>query len=241
MRTAIRSKVLAGSAAALLTLGTAACTNDTDPDPTPSIEAAPTDDTSDGGVTEADPTQSSDSTEASAECEAKEGDTSLPKEAPPVDAWQDVSGFAVPVSKAYGPFEQNEDVWTCYEHSPLGAAFAAHYTFAATGTVPGFATEWIPESEYRDAVEAEETKEKEPTQGTPTPAGFRIASYSDDKAVIDLATEVASSEGTSLVSTRWTLTWNGDRWQIDPDSIQSMKSSPIPSLDGFLDWGRTNG
>ena len=241
MRATIRSKALAGSAAALLILGTAACTNEPEPEPTPTIEAAPTDDTSDGGGTEEGPAESSAPAEASGECEVKEGDTSLPKEAPPVDAWQDINGSAVPVSETYGPFKQDADLWTCYEHSPLGAAFAAHYALAATGSVSGFAEAWIPDSEYQAAVEEQESTAKSPSPGTPTPAGFRLVSYSDDKAVVDVVTEIASSEGSALISMRWTLIWQNDSWKVDPNSVQSMEPTTLPSLDGFVTWGRVNG
>ena len=52
MSTSIRTKALTGAAVAFLTLGMAACTDDTPPEPTPTVEPAPVEDPSDNGGAE---------------------------------------------------------------------------------------------------------------------------------------------------------------------------------------------
>lgn len=239
MRTTIRSKALAASAAALLILGMAACTNDPEPNPT-TIEAAPTGDTSDNGGATSQAQTTAPAKDG--ECQAKDGDQNLPKDAPKVDAWQDVNGLSVPVSKTYGPYTQEGDLWTCYEHSPLGAVFAAQYLFAATGSVEGLADAWVPDSSFREELRDSEGQQASTTEGaTGTPAGFRVTSYAPDKAVVDSALEISTSQGTTLTSLRWTLAWDGSRWQIDPAAAESMQPTSIDSLDGYINWGKTNG
>lgn len=231
MRTTIRTKALAGSAAALLALSLAACTNDPEPDPT-TIEAAPTDDTSDGG---GDPsTEPSDDSQADvAACTLPDGDQSLPNEAPEVDEWVMVQGIGVPTSEAYGPQAREGDLFTCYAHSPTGALFASAYAFAAVGGTEGFADAWLPPGPEQDEIRAAEGSAAD--NGTGTLSGYRINAASADQFVVDLAFTYMTENGQGIVAQRITLTWADDHWELDPSTFSS-DPSPVDDLTGFTPW-----
>lgn len=241
MSTSIRTKALTGAAVALLTLGMAACTDTTDPAPSPSVEPAPVGPSDTGGGEGTTTSPSEDPPVAAGECEVKEGTAELPSATPAVDGWENVNGVGVPVSEAYGPFTKDGELWTCYEHSSTGAAFAATYVLAATGSVPGFAEAWVPESEYQDSLKDAEQEDLPPSSPA-TAAGFRVASYTPERASVDVALEVGTDQGTGLVSMRWVLIWDGTAWKVDPEMGETgVEPVVLDSLEGFVSWGTTGG
>lgn len=228
---------LTAVAALLLVAGGVACTPDEGPTPTPTLEPAPTGEASDGGgevPTEQAPETDSEPGPVAGECKVQDGDETLPNEAPTV-SWDAVGNGSAPASDTHGPYAQDGELWTCYEHSPTGALLAASYAFFAMGYVPGFADEWIAESDFHDAVAEQENAEPAPVTGTMTPAGYRYVSYSADTAVVDLATEYANEEGAAHLSMRLALKWSGDRWMVDPER-SSEEFTPLESLDGYVRW-----
>ncbi|WP_422117770.1 hypothetical protein [Brachybacterium sp. UNK5269] len=231
---------LVAVAAMLLIAGTAACTGGDEASPTPTLEPAPTGEVSDGGGA-VPATSAPGGEQVAGECQVQEGDDSLPTEAPPVDGWEDVSGVGVPVSDTYGPYVQDGELWTCYEHSATGAILAAHYAYAAMGSVGGFGEEWVPAGDFQEKLTSAETASTPPIDGAITPAGFRVASYSAERAVVDVALEFANADGTALMSMRWTLTWDDDRWLIEPAAAETMEPVALESLDGYVRWGSTDG
>lgn len=235
MRRAQHRRPLIAAAAILLVAGSAACTGGEDPSPTATLEPAPSGQVSDGGGQPA----ATESPSAPGKCTVKEGDEALPSEAPAVDSWEDVSGVGIPTSDTYGPYVQDGELWTCYEHSPTGALFAATYVFAAMGQVSGFADAWVPEGDFRELVAEQEQASPAATDGTLTPAAYRFVSYTDDKAIVDVVTEFSNSDGSANLSMRFALQWSGDRWMVDAED-SSKEFTPLDSLDGYTQWG-TNG
>lgn len=237
MRSTQLKKPLVIAAILLLVAGTAACTDNGESDPTSTLEPAPTGEASDGGA-DASPTPSDgQGATVAGECDVKEGDDSLPTEAPAVDTWAQAGLAAVPTSETYGPYEQEGELWNCYEHSPTGALLATNYVWAAMGNVSGFADSWIEPGEFHDAViEQEQSTESPEVSGTMTLAGYRYVSYTAEEAVIDLAVEYSNAEGTAHLSMRLALKWEGGRWMVDPEALGS-DYTPLESLDGYVRWG----
>lgn len=237
MRSTTRTRPLIAAAAVLLIAVTSACTGGSDPTPTPTLDPAPSGAASDSGGAPTPSSPSEDDGEPIAgECKAAEGDEKLPTEAPPVDTWEDVAGLGVPTSNTYGPYVQEGALWTCYEHSPVGAVFAATYVFAAMGQVDGFAEAWIPEGEFRDLVADQEKTSTDPTEGTLTPVAFKVVSYTDDKSIVEVVTKYANSDGNADLSMRFALHWNSNRWMVDAED-SSKDFTPVESLDGYTKWG----
>lgn len=72
---------------------------------------------------------------ADGECVVGEGSSQVPTGPPEVDEWEMLAGTAAPISAQYGPYAQDGELWTCYEHSADGALFAAAYYFSASERV----------------------------------------------------------------------------------------------------------
>lgn len=225
---------LVAVAAMLLIAGTAACTGGDEANPTPTLEPAPTGEVSDGGG--AVPTTSAPGgDQVAGECTVQEGDDSLPNEAPAVDGWETIGLTTAPASSDYGPFDRDEDLWRCYEHSATGALFAATYAFAAMGQVDGFADSWVPEGDFHDQVTEQEQTEDPATDGTLTPAAYRYVSYTPEKAVVDIVSEFANSDGSAYLSMRVALTWSDGQWMVSAED-SSKDFTPLDSLDGYVEW-----
>ena len=112
---------------------------------------------------------------ADGECIVGEGSSEIPSGPPEVDEWAMVAGTAAPVSERYGPYAQDGDLWTCYEHSANGALFASAYFLSASGRVEGVSGEWLPEGDFRDeAIASEEEGLQDSEELTVTLIGYRF-------------------------------------------------------------------
>lgn len=235
MRTTYLKQSTIAVATIALLLGAAACTGDEEASPT--LEPAPAGGVSDNGgagPAKKEPGEET-ATAAPGECDAPEGAATLPKEAPSVDSWEVVGQTTVPRSSTYGPFEQNGELWMCYERSATGALFATSYVFAAMGQVEGFADAWVPAGEFHDLVTEQESTDAPAMGGTVTPAAYRYVAYSGDSAVIDLVNEYANAEGSAYLSMRFAVAWDDDRWTVDAEK-SAKEPTPIENLDGYVRW-----
>lgn len=173
---------------------------------------------------------------AEGECIVPEGSSEIPSGPPEVDEWTMVAGTAAPVSAQYGPYAQDGDLWTCYEHSADGALFAAAYYFTASGQVEGVSEEWLPEDDLRDeAMASEEESVRESDDVSATLVGYRFQTYTEDAASIDLVSEMTVTEGTANVGIRVALMWDGDRWVADLENF-GEEAYKVESLDGYSLW-----
>lgn len=174
---------------------------------------------------------------AEGECPVREGSSAIVTETPQVDEWTMLDGIALPTSETYGPYVQDGDLWTCYEHSAEGALFATAYMFRASGNVEGFAETWVPEGKLRDEVlKSEQSPPSDPPDwDSMTLAGFRYQSYTDEVAVIDFAVEVAGEGESHFAYLRLAHRWVGDRWMVDYENAGSSTVA-MESLDGFVNW-----
>lgn len=192
----------------------------------------------DGDDTSEEPpaTQASGTT-AEGECVVDEGSSQTPSGPPEVDEWVMVAGTAAPVSAKYGPYVQDGELWTCYEHSADGALFASAYFFSASGRVEGVYEEWLPEGDLRDEAVASEHEEVQSGGGdvTMTLIGYRFQTYSSDSAIVDLVAETTVPEGTANVSLRVALKWDGDHWVADFENFGD-EGHTVDSLDGYSLW-----
>lgn len=182
-----------------------------------------------------------------------EEDKELPAEAPPVDEWTDLGGIGVPASSSYGPAEKDGALWTGYAHSPKGAVFAAPYVLAGPSQtdINKFIEQWMLPGERTEELRAEATGEgnspstdasdggaDEADDGTQVRVlGFRIQSYSDELARIDVAMQARLDSGTvGYMSVPVTLVWSEDRWRVDPATYDWDSSTLDSNLTGFTQW-----
>ncbi|MGQ4493905.1 hypothetical protein ACUH96_02675 [Dermabacteraceae bacterium P13077] len=160
----------------------------------------------------------------------------IPKTAPPVDQWVGVLGVGVPVSSVYGPEKREGDLFTCYQHSPTGALFAAAY--AGVGTpIKGFREEWtIPNSLAWNELKKEEGKNPSRIDGLRI-VGYKFNYYTPEEASISLITEAQSAQGTAEVSVLITLKWHNNRWNFSPPSLDNPATKITPGTIKYTPWG----
>lgn len=164
----------------------------------------------------------------------------VPTAAPKAE-WRIVYTVALPFSETAGPAVVQGDVARCYAHSPEGALFAAVQT-GIRSIVARDGERVVRETTVagpgQDALLAALRRRG---WSSPAPgelcqtAGFQIASYTPERAVISLASRC----GSDLQLTQTTVVWLDGDWRAEllPDGSFSATASKLPSLRGLVAWG----
>lgn len=199
-------------------------------DPAPSLsQEAPA--VSDGGSagpasSASEPTEQG--VDEASECKADDSDQEVPTEAPEADAWPSVNGIGTPVSDTHGPTQRDGAVWTCFSHSPTGALFAAAYLQSAI-VDPAVREEYItddPDVESGQGSDATGTVLR----------GFRITSYDESSAVVELVYEGSAGDGSGLAVLPTTLHWKDGRWTSTQADFAAAETRTITGLSGYTQW-----
>jgi len=172
--------------------------------------------------------------------------------APEAVTWTPYQGISVPYSSVDGPTSNTVSAApTGYSHTPQGAVLAAIQAQARLALAPD--SSWtqvtstlVAPGAGRDAYATARAGASITTAADPTTtaafAGFRVRDYTDDTAVVDIAT---SMPGGQLTSVPATVLWRGDDWKLllpepDPTAADADITAPaatdpaeLPSLDGF--------
>lgn len=180
-------------------------------------------------ATTADTTTASDSS-----CGLPPGDQEVPTEAPAGTRWELVGKMIAPTAPAaQGPGRGVGGIRTCFQHSPVGALYAA-VNFWATLTARTEAEtyrELALESPERDRAVAAATEDK--LAGLQV-AGFAFSSYESDRASVRLAFRI---ENGRLVSADTPLVWSDGDWRYKIPLDQGAGSvAQLASLDAFVPW-----
>ena len=154
--------------------------------------------------------------------------------------WELVSGRAVPSSPTAGPTKINGPVHAGFAHTQDGAVLAALNIYARYTLTPGngwldVARAQVEPGKGREVyIEARKTLAtvEAPAGGWGQTAGFRVVSYSKDKAVVEEAMRFSS--GSMQVQTL-TVIWRTGDWRLVllPDGNASPPVIPLAGLDGF--------
>jgi len=170
--------------------------------------------------------------------EGFETESSL-EEAPGVE-WELVGTVAVPVDPAVGPGVIDDDGFrSCFAHTAEGALFAA-VNYVALSSDPRLQPSvWrlLEDGPIRDQTKAESSEETaQPSSNRLQVAGFKVLSYSGDRAVIDVAWQV-SSPASGLMSMPIEFVWlQGDWYLATTNSGLPYAPSPIENLGGYIPW-----
>ncbi|MGQ4535187.1 hypothetical protein ACUH9Y_08855 [Dermabacteraceae bacterium P13115] len=160
----------------------------------------------------------------------------IPKTAPPVDQWVGVQGIGVPVSSVYGPEKREGDLFTCYQHSPTGALFAAAYTIPGT-SVKGFADNWtIPGTIVNKEIKRDEDSRRSKPSNIKI-VGYSFNYYSPESTSINLIAEVNTPQGSGTLSASIPLEWSNNRWNFAPKSKEGMVTKITPNSGTYTLWG----
>lgn len=159
----------------------------------------------------------------------------------PKATWRLVGSIAAPHVKGAGPGKIDADGFGwCHARTPTGAIVAAAETlpFTATnkirvrslekGAAPGPGRDRALK-EAR-AAESEEVPPGERVQI----AGFRLVSYSDTEAVVDVAAESGGRHFSQTVN----LQWVGGDWKYKLSDTGDFlnRNREIPNLTGYVEW-----
>ncbi len=166
--------------------------------------------------------------------------------------WTPYQGVSVPYSSVDGPTTATVSAApTGYSHTPQGAVLAAiqaqtRLALAPDSSWPQVTASLVAPGAGRDAYSVARAGASITTAADPAStaafAGFRVRDYTDDTAVLDLATTMPGGQLTSVPAT---VLWRGDDWKLllpEPDSGNddgdiaapaATDPAELPSLDGF--------
>jgi hypothetical protein len=158
----------------------------------------------------------------------------------PTNKWQLVGTVAAPNDpKGAGPGLIKDGFRSCYAHTAEGALFAS-VTYIALASdsrnISKLPTLLAP-GKGKDAAIAAMTSSPSPTTTRLQVAGFKVDSYNQHEAVIDVAWSVTSSNG-ALVSFPTVLDWVDGDWKIvlASDGQPPFASSSLQDLGGYIPW-----
>lgn len=162
----------------------------------------------------------------------------------PKTEWIFVGKYAVPTSKTSGPATTWGGLHSCFAHTPTGALFASVVTTFDFGRSNGVNREFV-ETRLTDGEQKQILVDQLKTltsvsadAGVPFQlAGFRIDSYTPDRALIQLAVRVVAGPKMGvLLSTPVSVEWADGDWLLDLDNAPGGAGVQLASLDGFITW-----
>lgn len=191
-----------------------------------------------------DPTPSETGGSASTtSCDLNSGNQDIPVEGPEA-TWTTVDYLLVPSSNEYGPAAVEGSEWSCFDHSPTGALFAAAHVLAGAAG-PDFesfmADAAVDNTALRSWIVAEN-----PATHTQSPgdvaqfAGFQMASVETDRVTVKLALAQSGISGSYTVDMVWDDV--DGTWKVDMSASTFFNNvATIENLDTFTPWAATSG
>jgi hypothetical protein len=158
--------------------------------------------------------------------------------------WLLFMGVALPYSRTAGPTVVDGPVYGGFECSQPGALLAAVHLGVRYLLTPGEGWREVLERQVLPGAGREAFARNRAGIDPQAPpgtygqiAGFRIVTFTQDVAVVQLVSRFPTS-GVLQVSTT-TVRWVDDDWrlQLQPDGGTSPTAQAVPNLDGFVVWG----
>lgn len=186
-----------------------------------------------------DPTEEATTDESVCGLEGHDTEGSLNQ--PPENVeWELIDTIAIPSSDTAGPGTiEDNGLRYCYAHTPEGALLAAANTFAwgslvGTKTAPELVKRSVAEGPGYEAA-LKQISAASGVDSTPglQIAGFRLLSYDNSTALLDIAVEQSGA----LAHMKLELVWQGGDWKLRPQPDGSSgQAAPLPDLTGFIPW-----
>lgn len=159
--------------------------------------------------------------------------------AAPSATWKYQGTTAYPSSSAYGPRKTDPAGFRyCFQHSPTGALFMAANA-VSQGSGPD-SKPWLnyvlAEGPFRSQLLNQGSPSNNAGTRT-TVAGFRVLNYDGNTASIDLAVQVATTNGTVTLSSVYSLAWVEGDWKVSTNAATPIDIAPIPNVAGYTTWG----
>jgi hypothetical protein len=160
----------------------------------------------------------------------------------PEATWEYQGTTAYPVSSTYGPGQTDADgVRYCFQHSPVGALFAAANAVVQS-TDPAVIRPWldyfVADGPGRDTLLAEPSGFGDATGVRIRLEGFRLLRYDGASAAVDIALSGSMGGRVTYLSMVYNLVWEDGDWKltvIDPENPVDV--AVIPDSGGYIYWG----
>jgi hypothetical protein len=174
--------------------------------------------------------------------------TAVPAGTTGPDGWQRVFGASVPFSTSDGPADIDNGLAVGYSHTPQGAALAAAQIAYRLNARPADRDLYVHQvhataqqlAAYDRARTAGKLPQQEPeriTRYLVAPDAFQIENYSEDMAIVRLATRGPVNDGQQLwAAVRLVMTWDNGDWRLEPTDAGSSQTEFVNSLDGWTKW-----
>ncbi len=153
--------------------------------------------------------------------------------------FQDVGGLTLPFSPVDGPLRINGPIAAGYSHTPQGAVVAMMQLLPRIGFGPDYrqvvAEQVVADQASKDKLIAYRTTRPQDSPAQlaaelAPPVGFRVESYTADRATIVLLNHPGADAG-GFTGARAAIVWSGGDWKW-PDNSNSMSFS-VPDTTGY--------
>lgn len=167
-------------------------------------------------------------------------ETTSSLDAAPDVRWELVGTVAAPIDSEVGPGVVDDDGFrSCFAHTAEGALFAAvnYVALSSDPRLQPLVWRLLEEGPVRDeARAAAEAGDATPSSSRLQVAGFKVLSYSADKAVIDVAWQVTSPSA-GLMSVPIEFVWQDGDWRVaTTDTGLPYSPAQIENLGGYFPW-----
>ena len=171
---------------------------------------------------------------------------------PPEDVeWEAIGAIYAPTSDKHGPgtIDPTTGVRSCYSHTSEGALLAAT-NILVSGNDPQLLVDTIraqgldgPGKDIAIGQVQQRVNEGDTTTVPLEVAGFRVLSYTGDRATIEVVVAVDDGAEEMYLTTGVDLMWSDGDWRVsfqengDPGPV----SGEVSDLSGYIPWGPHDG
>jgi len=157
--------------------------------------------------------------------------------------FQVVHGLQLPFSPIDGPLRVDGPVAAGYSHTPQGAALAATQLGLRLLYAPGYEQVIKQQSVTDPALLAQflaarssqqQASDSDLATAVARSVGFKVSSYTPDKAVVDLAFPNVNGAPGTYVTGPYTVLWSSGDWKFADNS--NSPSITVNSLPGYTTW-----
>lgn len=171
---------------------------------------------------------------------------------PPEDVeWTALGAVYAPSSEKHGPgiVDESTGVRSCYSHTPEGALLSST-NMLVSGNDPQVLLDTIkarvmdgPGKDISIGKVQQRVAANDTTSVPVEVAGFRVLSYTDEKATVEVV--LAGDDGTEKVysTTATDMVWHEGDWHfaVQDDGSGGPVSGRVSDLSGYIEWGPNNG
>lgn len=160
--------------------------------------------------------------------------------------WRTVAGLKVPTSRTDGPAKTSPPQG--YSHTPQGVALAAANGQAVLATAPDATWPEVVRTvtapgpgrdQFAQARTLMSVSGSVADDAATTFTGFKVTEYSEDRAIVLLATTTPPGANGGVLQTAYPvqLAWTGGDWKLVlPTQADNVDAAEITNLDAFTTW-----